>query len=79
MAKKVVDEGVDWDELGRLSEGYSGAEIVGCCRDAAIRCIVEGRDVISMDNCVQALRGVDKMITPDMIQFYESFRDGLGD
>ncbi len=41
-----IEEGVDWDKLVELTQGYSGADIANVCRDAAMiplrRKIAEG-------------------------------------
>jgi AAA family ATPase len=73
---KAIAADVDYERLAAASEGCSGAEIVGCCRDAAIRCIVEGAEEIGMRHCEEAAGAVERMITGDMIDFYERFRDG---
>jgi len=31
-----IEEGIDWDKLVELTQGYSGADIANVCRDAAM-------------------------------------------
>jgi katanin p60 ATPase-containing subunit A1 len=31
-----VDPGVNWDQLVKITDGYSGADIANVCRDAAM-------------------------------------------
>ena len=79
--KAVVAEGteggVDYEKLAALTEGCSGAEIVGSCRDAAINAILDEKGEIGMDHCERAAGEIERMITKEMIDFYERFRDGL--
>lgn len=69
-----------------ISQGFSGAEIVAICRDAALLALEEadfsnihnaadGDSIaIEMRHLIAATRDMKRQITPDMIAFYESFR-----
>lgn len=36
LSSVEVDEGIDWETLYKLSEGYSGADIANVCREASL-------------------------------------------
>jgi len=72
-----------------VSEGFSGAEIVAICRDSSLLALEEadfrelepksGDDsaidvAIEMRHLVAAIEGMKRQITPDMVEFYKSFR-----
>jgi SpoVK/Ycf46/Vps4 family AAA+-type ATPase len=70
---------VDKATLARDSEGFSGAEIIAICRDAALLALEENAEdtaspVISFAHLKRAIRNTNKQISPEMLAFYESFR-----
>jgi AAA family ATPase len=70
-------------ELARLLEGFSGAEIVGVFREAALRCAREaaaaGLDAeLRADHVRAAAAATPRAITPDMLAFYQRFAGGVG-
>ncbi|PQE17944.1 hypothetical protein CJF32_00008446 [Rutstroemia sp. NJR-2017a WRK4] len=72
---KMADD-VDIPELARLTEGYSGAELVSICSkaiSAAIkRCIKTGqREPANMEDFLGAIKSVKKQITPEVIGEFE--------
>jgi len=75
---RAVAKEVDVSELAEDSrtEGYSGAELVSLCREAALYAIEEddavgsGEPIIMMRHLMKALKEVKRQITPDIIQFY---------
>lgn len=64
-----------------LSGGFSGAELIAICRDAALLALEEhekstmdtGIPKIHMRHMLQAMKGMQRQITPEMLEFYESF------
>lgn len=76
--------GVDLDEVARITEGYSGAEIVAICNfasglaeDRAWEKAGQGLDIndvfITMDDFVEAANRQRTVITPEMLQRYEDW------
>ena len=63
-----------------VSKGYSGAEIVALCRDAALHAIGEmddgiiERPQIHMKHMLRSIADMKPRTTKDMLEFYESFR-----
>lgn len=66
----------------KLSGGFSGAELIAVCKDAALLALEEddsnptGDELpsIKMRHLLKAIKGMMRQITPEMIAFYESFR-----
>jgi SpoVK/Ycf46/Vps4 family AAA+-type ATPase len=65
-----------------LSHGFSGAELVAICRDAALLALEESDDInaqdtpkIEMRHLVAAMEGMKRQITPEMLEFYRTFRE----
>jgi AAA family ATPase len=74
--KMDVGEAVDLKELAQQTEGYSGAEVVRICKDACDlvveKCKASGLDIkVEMEDFENAMKGVKKQITPEMIQGFE--------
>eukprot|EP00804_Cyclotella_cryptica_P000553 CCRYP_009971-RB/>CCRYP_009971-RB protein AED:0.02 eAED:0.02 QI:1196/1/1/1/1/1/3/90/701 len=62
-----------------ISKGYSGAEIIAICRDAALHAIGEMDDQcvtpqICMKHLLRSMSDMKPRTTSEMLQFYESFR-----
>ncbi|KAL3781457.1 hypothetical protein ACHAW5_009648 [Stephanodiscus triporus] len=63
-----------------LSKGYSGAEIIALCRDAALHAIGEmddgiiDRPQIHMKHLLMSINDMRPRTTTEMLRFYESFR-----
>ena len=67
-------------ELAKFSQGYSGAEIVSICREAALFAIEEvdtleneEEPFIKMSHILRSIQSTKKQITPSMLSFYDSF------
>jgi AAA family ATPase len=78
-------EDVDFESLADRTDGYSGAEIVRICNEAAEQTADEGENDssgaegsirISQRHFDAALQKVPKLINPEMLQAYEAFRQG---
>jgi len=76
-------EDIDISYLARddISHGFSGAEIVAICRDAALLALEETDDLmaeseprVEMRHLLKAVDAMKKQITPEMLEFYDSFR-----
>lgn len=65
----------------KVSGGLSGAELIAACRDAALLAMEDYEEEenagvnpkIRMTHLVQALTGMERQITPAMLDFYASF------
>jgi SpoVK/Ycf46/Vps4 family AAA+-type ATPase len=84
---KFCADDVNLEELAsdNISAGLSGAEIVAVCRDGALLALEESDDLetqttpqIQMHHLSAAIANMQRQITPEMIQFYASFRAGIG-
>lgn len=84
---KTPHEDIEVDALVGATEGYSGAEIVGIAREAAVRAVQDFRQAHSGSGCPSDLSGLavrqrhfeaaiaamPRQITPAMLRFYASF------
>ncbi|EJK59909.1 hypothetical protein THAOC_19814 [Thalassiosira oceanica] len=80
LKDKDCHESLSLDELASASKGYTGAEIVALCRDAALRAIGEmdegdtDRPQIQMRHLLRSIADTKPRTTEKMLQFYDSFR-----
>ncbi|CAO3680002.1 unnamed protein product [Umbelopsis ramanniana] len=73
-------EEVNAEELALKTDGYSGAEVVAICQEAALQAMEDDIDAqfIRQEHFVRAIRSMKKRITPEMLQFYDDFRSKSG-
>ncbi|KAH6935050.1 hypothetical protein HPB50_003135 [Hyalomma asiaticum] len=75
LSKKPLGSDVDIGDLACKTSGYSGAEVVAVCQEAALLALEEDIDA----SCVEsrhleaALKLVQPRISPESVQFYESY------
>ncbi|KAJ2809691.1 AAA+-type ATPase [Coemansia furcata] len=67
---------VDADTLATQTDGFSGAEVVSLCQEAAIEAMTEDPDAecVELRHFERCLAGFKRRITPEMLQFYADFR-----
>ncbi|KAI8893192.1 P-loop containing nucleoside triphosphate hydrolase protein, partial [Globomyces pollinis-pini] len=79
--KKIPHEdSIDISELSRLSEGFSGAETVAVCQNAALLAMQEdiNTDTVLESHFLKAIRSTTKQISNEMLEFYRVFRNRSG-
>jgi AAA family ATPase len=83
VRKRTMDlaDDVDIAELARLTDGYSGAELVGICQTACDevieKCEMAGEELqVHMQDFLKAIKLVKKQITPELIEGYERWAAG---
>ncbi|MEZ0393641.1 MAG: AAA family ATPase, partial [Desulfurococcaceae archaeon] len=71
--KMPLASDVNLEELARLTEGYSGADIAAVCREAAMIALRERLEVrpIEMRHFLKALEAVRPSLSKDVIEIYE--------
>lgn len=76
----ACEEDVDVEVLARETEGCSGAEVVALCREAAMKAMEESLEIkaVGKRHFDQALKGLVRRITPEMVRFYDDFRERSG-
>ena len=70
-----LTEGIDRDELARLSEGYVGWDIESLCKRATVNAIKVDSEVVTSEHFMKALKEVRQFLTPDMVTKYHVIRD----
>jgi SpoVK/Ycf46/Vps4 family AAA+-type ATPase len=73
--KMNISEAVDL--LVQRSRGWSGAETVACCLDAAMGAIEEGCDTLCLHHLLRCADKVKPQITEDVLEFYEIFQNNF--
>ncbi|KAK0111390.1 AAA+-type ATPase [Cadophora gregata] len=83
VRKRTMDmaDDVDISRLAELTDGYSGAELVGICQtacdDVMEKCEKTGEELqVHMDDFLNAIKLVKKQITPKLIEGYEKWAAG---
>ena len=71
--KEMPLEGVDLEELAVELEGYTGADIEGLCREAAMLALRENRKArkVTMAHFQEAMKVVHSSIDEETMKFYE--------
>jgi SpoVK/Ycf46/Vps4 family AAA+-type ATPase len=62
----------DLDQLVRRTDGFSGAEIVGACSEAAMLAIEAQSQYLLFAHMLEAIASVKPQITESMLQFYKT-------
>jgi len=83
LKHKLCEDDVDIETVAsdKYTGGFSGAELVAICRDAAFSAIEESEESnlievkIGMRHLLKSIADTDKQITPEMISFYNKFRE----
>jgi len=67
-------EGVDLDELAEELDGYTGADIEGLCREAAMIALREKKDArkVSMAHFQEGIKVVRPSLDEETVKFYEN-------
>lgn len=83
VQKRKMDfaDDVNIHELAEMTDGYSGAELVGICKTACDevmeKCEITGRELqVHMEDFIVAMKSIKKQITPEMIAEYERWAMG---
>ncbi|KAJ1976083.1 AAA+-type ATPase [Dimargaris verticillata] len=76
MAKMTCDSDVAVDWLVEQTSGYSGAEVVALCHEAAFAAMEEDvhTQAVAQRHFAHCCRGFQSRITPDMLAFYAQFK-----
>ena len=62
---------IDIPHLVNGTSGFSGAEVVSVCQEAAMLAMDEGKLAVSMGHLDRAMRETKPQITEDMLNYYE--------
>jgi len=75
-----LDKNVNLERLADATDSYSGADVEGLCREAAMIAIRkdESADKISEEHFDEAMKSVRSSITPNIVKFYDKLSDSLG-
>ncbi|RKO96479.1 hypothetical protein CXG81DRAFT_9523 [Caulochytrium protostelioides] len=75
--RMAVTADIDWSRLTDQTEGYTGAEIVALCHEAAMEALRAGAMAVAALHFEGALSRVLPRTTPEMLAFFERFQAGL--
>ena len=75
--RKPIAPNVSLDQLADTTDGFSGAEMVALCENAALSAIIEDKsaELIHHRHFTAALFSMKKSISQEMIAFYDRFRN----
>jgi len=70
---------VDLEELAKMTDGYTGADIEILAREAGLLAMREtnGAGEVSMRHFLEAMKKIKPSITPEMIKFYEAWYERM--
>ncbi len=64
---------INVDELVLRTQGFSGAEVVSICTEAACLAMDSDKDQLAQSHLLAAIDAVKPQITPAMLDFYKQF------
>ena len=75
LSKMSCEPNLSFDWLIGMSDGFSGAEIVNVCEEAAMICLQENiqNEFIQQKHLEKAAKSLKPQITKEMNEFYETF------
>jgi len=78
--KMPLSADVDLQQIAELTDGYSGAEMVAICREAALCAMATdvNATVVTKEDFTAALEVVKPRLTPDVMEFYENYSKSCG-
>lgn len=74
LQRLPLEADIDMDELVRLSDGFSGAEVVAICNDASYIALEQGAEAICRGHLLEAISDMKPQITREMLAFYEDLK-----
>ncbi|CAN8012439.1 unnamed protein product [Ixodes pacificus] len=80
LSKRPLGDGVSLEDLARKTEGYSGAEVVAVCQEAALIALeedIEARHITAL-HLEAALQLVRPRISRETVRYYESYWASTG-
>ena len=80
LLKMPCAEDVSLDELAAETEGFSGAEVVAVCREAALAAMQENVEArfISKAHFLHATSATQPRLTKELLTFYDNYRKSSG-
>ncbi|KAI9627464.1 hypothetical protein H4Q26_017367 [Puccinia striiformis f. sp. tritici PST-130] len=78
--KMTVHESIDLNHLSTLTDGYTGAEIVAVCQDAAINALHRDKQVQFIENqdFLKSIQNFTNRVSTQLVQSYLNWRDQVG-
>jgi transitional endoplasmic reticulum ATPase len=75
-----LDKDVSYDELAKKTEGFTGADIEGLCREAAMLSLRNNikSKIVTMDNFDKAMFSIRPSITESVVNYYKEVSKDLG-
>ena len=70
-----LDKGIKLDDLAKLSEGYTGAEIENVCREAGMNAIRLNRTIVTKDDFAFAFQEVKPAIPRELSERIRKFKN----
>ncbi|KAK5780370.1 hypothetical protein RI543_002126 [Arxiozyma heterogenica] len=76
----IEQTGIDLEDLAKRTDGCSGAEVVLLCQEAGLAAIMENLEATNVEpkHFENALEGISKGITPEMLDYYREFASRSG-
>ncbi|KAI0470262.1 AAA-domain-containing protein [Xylaria cf. heliscus] len=75
MAKKLMFKDIDVEELAKLTEGYSGAEVSNICGSAFSRSRGAGDNATAMEVLKEKIRSTPKGVTYEHLSYFNNWHN----